>query len=322
MSILRTPADHDVPVRRRQRTRRLALAGAVSGMIASVPALIPASPAHAITNPVLFVGGHTNQNEQLEGWADYIDGTLGLADDKVRAIELRTQPGWNYPFDSPDAGDWPGTASNEVSAGDIQAAIEDLYADYGNTPVEVIAISQGALATRWLLQSNPSNVRSKVASYISFGGANAGIPDNFFLSLCDVGDWAPACNEMVYESLPGDNNWIEYEVNMWHYTLGVPVQDGDPTPGTLPYYHVYTANDGPSGLPNDPGSGKEIEATTPYGWSVPLLGASNRSAQDDCGASYVAPHGGWNGSTPDPVMEHLLLDALNRNSLDAPATLC
>lgn len=327
--------DDDAPVtgrRRHRRAARAALALAVTGMIASVLALVPASPAHAvITNPVLFVGGHGNQNEQLEGWADYIDGALGLSDNLVRGVELRTEPGWNNPFDSPDYGDWPGTRSNELSAydtassADIYDAINSLYTAAGNKPVEVVAISQGALATRWLLQTNPNNIRSKVASYVSFGGVNAGIPDFFTpLDWCEDLEWLTVCEEIMWDTpiqQPGETDWIEQEVNQAEYTAGGPVTWGDPTPGTLPYFHIYTADDdGVTDVPDY--SGQEIEALKPYGWAVPLLGASNRSAQDECGSTYVAPHGGWVGTTPDPVLEELLLDALHRRTLDAPASLC
>jgi hypothetical protein len=305
--------------RRQHRTARAALAVAVLGMIASVLALVPADPAHAVnSNPVLFVGGHGNTNTQLEQWADYIDDKLGLPpvsmDDMVRGLQLRSE-----------AGLWPGTASNEVSAWDPGGAMDDVYdaildlsGDYSNKPVEVIAVSQGALVVRWLLQMNPNNIRSRVASYISFSGVNAGIPD--FLSpldWCEDFDFA-VCEQMVWDTPfqgMGETEWLLYNVNN-----RLPVV-GDPTPGSLPYYHVYTTNDdGATDIPDY--LGQEIEALKPYGWSVPLLGATNRSAQDECGSGYVAPHGGWTGTTPNLVMEDLLLDALYRRTLDAPSGLC
>lgn len=312
------PGDDDTPVagRRPHRGSRAALALAVIGMIASALALVPADPADArITNPLLIVGGHGNVTSDLEGWADFLahPDRLDLPLDKARGLQLQSLPGL-----------WPGTESNEDSAwepggvvDDVYDAIMDLSNDYGGARVEVMGVSQGALVVRWLLQANPNNIRNRVASYISFSGVNAGIPD-FLRPLDWCSPTVPVCQQMVWDTPAdrvGETDWLMDEVNMWDYDPASA--NGDPTPGAIPYFHIYTTNDeGATNLPDY--NGQEYEALRPYGWSLPLHDATNRSAQDECGADYVAPHGGWTGTTPDPVMLELLLDALHRRPLDAP----
>lgn len=300
---------------RRSRTMK-GLRWAVGVVLLSSGLLVmaPAAPAQATPRPVLLVGGHTNQQEAMEDWADWIDGKLGLGDDQVRGVELVSDP--------PDWPDWPGAGSNEASAEVIRAAIEDLHADHG-TPVDVIGVSQGAVATRYLLQQNTANIRSKVAGFVSFSGANAGVPDNPWFGTCEATEFMAMCDEMVFELAPGDPDWLELNVNRWTY--GGPL--GDPTPGSIEYFHIYTTNDGEylNNWPDWPYPfGEEWEALKPYGWSVPLLGATNRSAQQECGPTYLAPHGGWwlfgePYPNPNPVMEELLIDALERRPLDARA---
>jgi hypothetical protein len=318
--------------RPRPRARTAALALALLGLVASLLALVPASPATAaVTNPVLIVGGHMSQSDDLEAnFANSIEGLTGLPDDKVRTVELRTQPGWDFPDD--DDSDWPGTASNEASADDIRTAINNLSSAYGGARVEVIAISQGALATRRLLQREPA-MRTKVASYISYSGVNAGIPSGFsfvgwLLDECedDEGVWKlVVCEQMIYDpplQEAGETEWIEDDVNLWDDNPITP--NGDPTPGGegetpagvpgIAYFHIYTANDPVSG--DDPDTGDEVEAVGPYGWSDPLLGARNMSAQDACddpGLQVVH-------ASLHPVLVDLVLDALNRRPFDPGAT--
>lgn len=323
MRIRRRRADRHAGASNRSRrwVTRATLGLAAVVMVAGLPACDPAPP-----NPILVVGGHGMQLQDAQGLAAYLVGELGYESDWAAGVELASQPGKDYPLDSGHT-DWPGSEYASVSADVIQTAIEDLYAAAGDTPIDIVAVSQGAPTTRALLQDNPDDVRSKVAGYISLSGANSGVPDS---------DWVNAigcffyqlnvCSEIVYPSgSPGVSDWLEDEVNM-------PSGSG-PVPGssTIDYYHVYTEIF-PSGTLGTPAA--QGEAATPYGWSVPLQGAVNMSVQDACPSNpdRPAPHVGyWTDGTdtdtlpdPDLVMDELLKDALSRAalSIDAPSTTC
>lgn len=301
----------------------------VGSLVAVLPLTLGLTGCHGSARPIVIVGGHSNTQAQLNGWAQFIAGAMGQPSNTVVGVELSRQ----------DPALWPGTASNETSATQIANTINFMYAANGNKPVDVVAVSQGALATRWLMQSNPGGIRDKVASVISYGGVNAGIPvtvtgdiwAGLFLDWCEDFDGLAVCEEMVWDPTfpelddPGETAWLMTEVNK--------VPSGDPTPGNIQYYHVYTSND-PGTLEAD-----EAESVRPYGWSVPLLGASNMSAQQACAGTNPdrpAPHGGWwedgpdPGTDPDPdaVLTELLLDALHHGtgpatlSIDNPATTC
>jgi hypothetical protein len=309
---------------RSRRRRWLTTLGVVAVML---PVTLGLTGCHG-TPPraIVIVGGHTTDQAQLNGWAQFIAGAMGQPGNTVVGVPLRSQPPW-----------WPGTASNVDSAIDIENTINFMYAASDNRPVDVIAISQGALATRYLLQQNPGNIRSKVASVTSYGGVNAGIPTtvtgdvwgDIFLDWCEDTGALLVCREMVWdpdEVAPGDTAWLTANVNMI-------TRPGDPTPGNIQYYHLYTSND-PGTLEAD-----EAESLHPYGWSVPLLGATNLSAQQACAAvnpDRPAPHGGWWPDGPDPdtnpdpdaVLTELLLDVLHHGasqvspSVDNPPVTC
>jgi hypothetical protein len=279
---------------------------------------VPADPAEAaVTNPILIVGGHGTTEPTLQGWAAHINSEVVEPEDPViGVVPLRSAPFL-----------WPGTESNEKSAYDpaSSADVYDAIVGLANEPgerVEVIAASQGALVVRRLMQLNPNDVRSKVASVISFGGVNGGINDfNTALDACDPGGFSlVVCEEMVWEDNgnpsvdPGNTTWLRTRVNM--------APSGDPTPGNIRYYHIYTINDDTTSTPIPDYMGQELEALQPYGWQSPLPGAVTRAAQDDCGTSHVAPHTGWDGTNPDEVQHELLADALYERPLDAPADLC
>lgn len=289
----------------------------MAGLLTSIIGLAPVSPTPAAAQtpvrPILIVGGHANQDEQLEDGADDLGIALGYgpADLSLTAgVELASLDGWN----------WPGSASGEVSADRIYDHINFLYVAAGNTPVDVVAISQGAPTTRRALHKHP-DAQDKVGTYISFSGANAGIPDGFLPDLCER--FIDVCREMVWDVYRGDTSWLRCRVNMI-WCLGQP--DGDPTPGgganpgpgEIAYYNLYTADDGDASTPPP-----EDEAQIPYNWSQPLQDAQNRSVQDEC-PNDSAPHGGWyeNPDRIDPVFEELLLDAMRHQPLDVPPSLC
>jgi pimeloyl-ACP methyl ester carboxylesterase len=295
--------------RRRHPARKLGLALLVLGLLASVLTQAPPTPAQAQTaRPILMVTGFgQDASGTEETWGDLLASQTRLPDDQVRVVEL--------------SGFIPGTDSMEESANEILLAINDLYEDY-DTPIDIVAISQGSPAARRTLARYPSS-QSRVAGFISFSGANIGIARNHpdptwaaMLNACSTGGivW-PVCAQMVYPSEPGDTEWLR--------RLNGIIPAGDPTPGDIRYYYIYSERT----TSNPP----ENEGLLAYDWRTPLPGAEDMSAQRACptNPNRFAPHAGWYDTggpelEPDAVMHELALDALNRRLLviDNPATTC
>lgn len=286
----------------RRSTRSLA---AVLCALVAVATLAAGEPASAQTTPlprpVLLVGGFSSPQWFMDWWASELAESTGTDRDRVVGVELASG----------------GIASNEESAnGPILDRVNALYAAHGEQ-IDIVAVSQGALASRWLLKNNAA-ARDKVAGWISLSGVNAGGPyDPTQLSAwCgareDWANWPEVCQEVFYlppEQGPGGTAWL------------LALNGGVPTPGNVAYYHVYTEllADGTV----------HPEAYEPYGWDVPLLGATNVSAQQACTphgqGDRAAPHAGlWTVLPPewDVVMTELVIDALHRRPLaiDAAAT--
>jgi pimeloyl-ACP methyl ester carboxylesterase len=272
--------------------------------------------------PVLVVGGHFTTQAIANGIADFYRSELDLPAHWAAGVALSVaSPEEWAPFvwaGSP----WPGTASNEVSAVAVHDAIDALLSATDQSQVDVVAISQGALVTRWLVK-NDLEARSKVAGLISLGGVNVGGPDGGSLfgliqGICEDLDALTVCGQMVFDTAPGWTNWL------------IALNGGDPTPGPIAYYHVYTQND-----PNTPET-TESEALLPAYippfpyyfplWQVPLPGATNRSVQQVCQPYFPnrpAPHAGvWPNGQADVVTLELVLDALRRQPLQVSAAQC
>lgn len=294
----------------RQAARKLGLALTVLGLLASLLALMPASPAQAqaARRPILIVGGFSQQQGLTEiFWANQLASYFGMDPDLVEATEL--------------SGLFlPGTGSMEESADEILWDILALYNhpdNQGDLPVDIIGVSQGSPAARRTLQKYPwLHQDGIVDGFISLSGANFGIPLNHpdpqwtpWLQACSTGGvvWE-VCEEMVYTTGAGQTVWLRQ--------LNGIQPPGDPTPGAVDYYYIYSERT----------LDEQDEGVTAYGWTQPLPGAvDNQSAQDACpdNPNRYAPHAAWypDGSDadswydPDPVMSELVVDALNRVSL-------
>lgn len=308
------PPDARPRPRPRLRARKVALALTVLGLLASLLALAPASPAQAVTRPTLIVGGFMQTTDLSEDvWVPKL-AQLGVPSSQVRVLEL--------------SGVIPGLDSMEESANEIHLAISDMYEDFGDQKIDIIAVSQGAPAARRTLVKFPAS-QDMVAGFVSVSGINAGIPDESsyalfdeMLTRCATG-WVDfdVCEQIVYLDVPGNTTWLR--------ALNGIQPPGDPTPGPIDYFHIYSAR-----TTDDP---PLDEGIPPYGWTQPLPGTDEtKSAQAACSATNpnrFAPHAAmyltdgpdpgtdWD---PDAVMFELMVDALNRRSLtiDNPATTC
>lgn len=286
-------------------TRTLAALLCALVALTTLAAARPASAqATRLPRPVLLVGGFTSPQWFMDLWAAGLADTTDTDPRRIVGVDLTLG----------------GLVSNKISAnGPIRRALDELYARHGER-VDIVAMSQGALASRWLLKTDPT-ARDKVARFVSLGGINAGgefDPDSPIGALCgdveEPDEWPEACRELFYlpPEGPGGTDFLR-ELN-----------GGDPTPGDVAYYHVYTE------IPTD-GEIPPAEAHEPYGWGVPLLGATNVSAQQACAphgyGNRIAPHAAlWSVVDPiewDSVQTELVLDALyhdGRPAIDAAAT--
>lgn len=244
----------------------LALSGLLGGVVATAP---PASAGKGGARPVLIVGPTLLPQEVLE-WITFLDD-----DFEVFRIELSR---WGGPW----FGDVPGTASMAESARAVQAKVDRILDETGADRVDVIAVSQGAPVARYYVK-NLGGLH-EVAGVISVGGGNYGIPWNPYQPVLLLGCGAhkvPVCEEIVYRQEPGDTAFL------------TALNEPDPTPGNIDYYHVYT----------------ESDLQTQHE-RIPLPGAVNLSVQQACPGRFVFHADLWDGA-----MQELIEAALRREPL-------
>ena len=192
------------PAPRRGR-RRAAVLGAVLAVVASLFVLSPAShgeeaEAAAERTPVVFVHGYTGS---ASNWA----GALA----RFRAA--------GYSSDELHAFDYDWTQSNEESAQELAAYVDDVLAQTGAAQVDLVNHSMGGLVSQYYLSQLDGT--AKVAHLASLAGANHGTTS---AAACTI---YASCREMV----PGSSFIRE-------------ITQGDETPGDTAYATWYSACDG------------------------------------------------------------------------------
>jgi pimeloyl-ACP methyl ester carboxylesterase len=169
------------------------------------------------------------------------------------------------------AGSPPGTPSIKVSAAAVAAEVARIRKETGAAKVDFVGHSEGGLAGRYYVKFLGG--LNEVGRYIDMGTPNYG---DLAPLLCQL--WQ-ACVDM----LPGSAFLTELNA-------------GDPTPGAIPYFHLYSDN-GEVGEKN------------------PLPGATNASVQSFCPGRSVIHTKEWD----DGAMRQLVDSALAARPL---ATTC
>ena len=202
-------------------------------------------------------------------------------------------------------GNLPGSAPIEVSALALAGFVGDVLDWAGETKVDLIGHSQGALVARQYVKFYGG--QASVDALISLAGPNRGTESVAVIELflgpilapfgvtCD--DVAP-CNQMRLDS-----------------DLVTTLNAGDATPGSVDYYAFYTDNDalvwywGTNifGFPVIKYDNAELED-----------GATNVQIDDECPARYVSHL----GMILDPVVLHMVKDALAGDPIDVPLLTC
>jgi triacylglycerol lipase len=251
--------------------------------------LVPAAPAEAQARPVLLVGGTFASQARLNQEARPFLEAQGF---DVHTIDLAT---WrNLPLSARlliglFGGTGAGTASMVDSGQRVADKVDDILDETGADRIDVIGHSQGAVVARYYVKSLGG--LDEVDGLVSLGGANYGIPlvggDPFTDLAFGIGCGfyqPPVCAEIIHGDVPGDTPFLR------------ALNEPDPTPGDIDYYHLYTESDTPAG-----GRGEVIE----------LPGATNLSVQSVCPGRQVAHIDEWT----DGAMQELITAALHRNPL-------
>jgi len=194
------------------------------------------APRPVLTNPKAFLEG--------KGYKVY---TIGLA------------------YSIVPLGVFPGSGFIEDSAAAIAQKVDQIRAENGNSKVDIIGHSQGALAARYYTRFLDPN-QTKTGTMVSLGGVNWGDDTAWFCVPY------PACIEMLQGSAFLDK-----------------LNAGDPTPGSVHYYHLYSKS-----AVNESRS--------------ELVGADNVTPQEACNlpALKVAHEDEWR----NPIMRQLITLAL------------
>ncbi|WP_030275358.1 esterase/lipase family protein [Streptomyces sp. NRRL B-24484] len=163
--------------------------------------VVPSGAAHAAGHrPVIFVHGYT-----------------GSASNWTTALSVFTAGGYGsselYTFEY----DW--NQSNQTSAAQLAAYVDQVRAKTGATQVDLVNHSMGGLVTRWYVKQLGGH--TKVAHWASLAGANHGTT---YAANCIV---YPSCQEMY----PGSS-------------FLATLNSGDETPGSTAYRTWYSPCDG------------------------------------------------------------------------------
>lgn len=221
--------------------------------------------------PVLLVGG-TFTSSEIMWLITFLD-----RDFDVHKMTLSSWEGFRL------IGGIPGSASMAVSAEAVRTKVDRILARSGADRVDIVAISQGAPVVRHYVK-NLGGLH-KVAGVISLSGVNYGIPwDPYEVAhLLGCGVFrVPVCDEIIYRHAPGDTAFLR------------ALNEPDPTPGDIDYYHVYTESD------EAPGAAE----------TIPLPGATNVSVQQVCPGRVVLHADVW-----DRALQELVIAALRRQPL-------
>lgn len=235
---------------------------------ATVLGLVPsASPAGAQTSPrpVLLVGGFGTPDSYLD--------TITFLDDDYQVYTQPLAPWWGI----------TGAASMSDSAQLVADKVDQIMAETGADKVDIIGHSLGAPVVRYYVKFLGG--LTKVDGVVSLGGVNYGIPaqsgnplaDLITGTACVLG--APICPQIFYLDVPGNTPFL------------LALNNPDPTPGALDYFHFWTETD-EGGDPNYPD----------------LDGALIVKVQDMCPGRVVNHVDEWE----DAAMQTLMAAALER----------
>lgn len=260
---------------RRLRLRLSAVVLALAGLLGGVVVAPAADAAPVEPRPVLIVGG-TFQTQAMLNQITFLDDQYD-----VYTLQLSS---WE-PLQL--LGGIPGSASMVTSARAVQAKVDRILDRTGAERLDVIGISQAALVLRYYIKNLGG--LNEVDGYISFSGVAYGIPpmledplgDLLLFLGCGVLR-APVCAEIVHGATPGDTPFL------------MELNEPDPTPGDIDYYHIYTE----TGV--EPGFSERI----------PLPGAVNVAVQDVCPGRAVI-----HADIGDAAMQELVKAALMRAPL-------
>lgn len=206
---------------------------------------------------------------------------------------------------SKQLGNLPGTQPVDVSAIALSLFVDEVLEWAGETEVDLVGHSQGALAARSYIK-NWGGI-DKVGKMVSLAGPNQGtgvVPLVEFLTLPLLAPFGKACEDVAPCLQMQEASDFITDLN-----------DGGLTPGDVDYFAFYTNNDelvwywgeGLFGLPAIKFDNAELGP-----------GATNIEIGEMCPLRVV----GHLGMIVDPVPIHMTIDALRGDPVDVPLLTC
>ncbi len=202
-------------------------------------------------------------------------------------------------------GNLPGTMPIDVSAAALAVFVDDVLAWAGESEVDLVGHSQGALAARAYVKTWGG--AGKVGTLVSLAGPNDGtgvVPLVEFLTLPLLAPFGLTCED-VHPCVQMQEG-SDFITNL---------NSGGMTPGNVDYYAFYTNNDelvwywgeGPLGIP-----------VIRFDNAALGPGATNIEIGEMCPLRIV----GHLGMIVDPVPIHMTIDALRGDPVDVPLGTC
>lgn len=189
----------------------------LTGLLGPIP-VAAETPSQSPSRPVLLVGGTFTRQ-----WAM---NRITFLDDEFDVYSVTLSPwlGMN------------GVASMATSAQAVEAKVAQILDQTGAKKVDLVGHSQGAPVIRYYVKFLGG--LEEVGGVVSLGGINYGIPrhsgnplnDLITQGVCALG--APVCPEVLYDDdNVGDTPFLR------------ALNEPDPTPGNIDYYHFWTTTD-------------------------------------------------------------------------------
>ncbi|MFK7977408.1 MAG: lipase family alpha/beta hydrolase [Halioglobus sp.] len=243
-------------------------------------------------NPVIIVAGTFSPaiaNEIALGTSLYAAGHTHCV------LELKGEEAW---------GELPGTINIDISAAALKVFVDDVLDWAGESKVDLVGHSQGALAARSYIKKFGGALN--VDTMVSLSGPNRGTNFAALLSYADpllapfgiTCESVEPCTQMIL-----DSDWV------------TDLNAGDMTPGDVDYYAFYTNNDQ---LVWYWGTGLFGFPVIKYDNAELGPGATNMELGEQCPLRVV----GHLGMIFDPVPIHMTLDALAGRPISVPLPTC
>ena len=241
-------------------------------------------------NPVIILGGTFEANESLLASAIEAEGSTYCV------LELKGQK---------SLGEIPGTIYISISALALTAFVDEVLIWSGATQVDLVAHSQGVLASRFYLTRFGG--LAKVGKLISLAGPNTGIDPVASFEFFDGPVLAPfgvTCEDV--------EPCIEMQRNS---TFITNLNAGGMTPGDVEYFAFYTNHDEVVQYWGENLSGFPV---VKYDNAELGSGATNIELGEVCPSRIV----GHVGMVTDAVVIEMTLDALAGDPISVPSLMC